>query len=128
MKFHEITFPRHSEDIASRKRTLAHLPCVNDAESPFAVCDAIVMRGQRKDDVVGRYAFGMITSVELVDLDVSESDLPLLNVASVAEYLARWDATNPQFPAVLRPKVWRIEWAYGRGTMQCEDPLWALAH
>lgn len=127
IRSHEITFPRFAEDILSHKRTLMHILFGYQGE-PFRVGDRLLLFNHTtKGHRLPRCPFGTIVSADLIELRLQDSDLPLLNVATVAEYFTRWDALHPEAPAATFPKVWRIEWAYGSLRTDDDPPEWSLA-
>lgn len=121
--YRELSFPRFEDDILSGKRRLSHTVAtffhVDPADQAdrkqfvvddFETGDLLLLRPRASREP--RRIIAIVTRADLVPLEVVESDCALLNVASVAEYTARWNSLHPDLVTALRPLVWRIEWSY----------------
>lgn len=105
-----IVFPRYREDIDSRRRTLFH-SC-----EEHSVGGRLILVGNENSP---RGYSATITSAMRVRLrQLDAADLEKLGGVTADEYLARWDAGNPQCLSVGDPEVWRIEFKYGRTSVQ----------
>jgi hypothetical protein len=118
-----IVFPRWSEDVATERRVLVHVP---SDQSWFAVGDSLVL-------VPSRHSFGKAATVVEVTrgqlVELLADDLPLLNLGpgDVAAYSARWDRANPRHPIASDPTVWRVVFRYDPSPRDGDPPEWSLA-
>lgn len=124
-----IVFPRWTDDIVSKRRTLVHLPVIYDGEyrkgPRFRVGQTLMLTPLRQlwD------CWAEITSVDRVQLldslAAGDEDWILLNLAPIgvamefpdrerarANYWKRWDSTNPTLPCSGNPMVWRVVFKY----------------
>jgi hypothetical protein len=120
MSILRLCFTRWMLDIASGKRTVAH---VRPLSGTYAAGDEVQLFGTVPPDeeTGGGWKFGVISFVRcaaVVDvrklklLDHADTDLSKLNADTREEYLARWNVTNPDLPADGDPEVSRVEWRY----------------
>jgi hypothetical protein len=126
MRIHEVQFPRWFDDVMRERRTIFHVP--PDA-GPYGVGDALRLLAHPN---FPRCKVGVLTSVRRVSLLAElDADLGGLCAADRAEYLARWDAVNPELPSADDPVVWRIEFRYGAWVPDPaglpDPPEWSLA-
>lgn len=116
---HAIRFPRHAEDLYTKKRTLFHSLLDGDI---ISVGDGLLLCAHPN---FPRVLTAVITKVDQVKLcDLTAEDLVLLNVDDAASYLARWDELHPEALSSQNPMVYRIEFQYGS---VIPDPEWCLA-
>ncbi len=105
---HEVRFPNYLDDVGSERRTLFHVPVVEDQS--WAVGDCLLLFAALS---FSPGKVGTLTNVRQVRLLAElDADLARLRAASRSEYLARWDALHPRLPSVDDPTVWRIEFRY----------------
>lgn len=123
-----IFFPRWEEDIATRKRTLVHLPA---GESCPTVGDTVRITGWH-------YARGLVLVTQVAQIRLwttlnEDEDWALLNLPrsspaldeeSLLTYSARWDGAHPDAPWKSNPLVWRVEFRYLPDPSPAE---WSLA-
>jgi hypothetical protein len=137
-----ICFARWATDIASSRRTIALVSPLNEAYAPGDEVQLVstvppdeetgasggwrfgVAIGGRKVTVTPFVRSAAISSVQTVKiLDVVDADLEGLGANSREEFLARWNAVNPNLPADGNPEVSRVEWRFTDDVV----PEWALA-
>ncbi len=120
---HTIHFPRYTDDIASRHRTVFHVPCVGT----WKIGD--VLRLTQRGVSLSPALVGVLTDARLVRLLAEvDADLGKLGAAiDRATYLASWDEAYPELSSGSNPAVWRIEFRYGDSTDLPNPPEWSLA-
>lgn len=110
MAHYPIVFPRYQEDVESKRRTLFHLP-ESDTGRPN-VSDEMVITPHEN---FPRGKAAVVTDVSLVELaSLPDADLEKLGGVSREEYFQRWNALFPDNQLPSNPKVWRVEFSYGR--------------
>jgi hypothetical protein len=114
MAKYQLVFPRISEDILTKKRTVVHLPCdvVDVAPYEFLVGDTMEIVAVRGGPRVALVVFTDVTKCPISDCVVG--DLPLLNLPEngIEAYRVRWDDTNSDASWAQSPVVWRIVFRY----------------
>jgi hypothetical protein len=137
-----ICFARWATDIASSRRTIALVSPLNETYAPGDEVQLIsTVPPDEETGASGGWQFGMmrardqvtvtpfvrcalIVSVQTVKLlDAVDVDLKGLGANTREEFLARWNAVNPDLPADSNPDVSRVEWCFTDSVV----PEWALA-
>lgn len=115
MAEYKIIFPRWQEDIATKKRTLAHLP--DRPGSPvLAKGDVLLVMREPDADPIVAAEIVEVSTVNLVNSLAVPGEWIHLNLrpepGDIDSYRRRWDATNPEWPWTTDPIVTRVVFRY----------------